>query len=231
MEMPGADTPPVTYVQRSAYTLARVGADPKTAHLTNGLETPHVALTALLRNLEDLEFEEQKKTAVYDTRDEHCDDEIEGFELSLLAHVRKNRNDDRYVRYFPDGLREITAAPRKEGPDRIQQLLDTLALDANHADLGPLVAIWAPKIGAAHAELRAAEESLSTTEKAMALLKEKSIPAAMAEWRVEYKKLEGALTSVYASNPKKVDRFFKPFRKRRKNDKSAESASAASSAG
>lgn len=224
MEMPGADTPAATYVQRSAYTLARVAADPNTAHLTSGLEGCHVALVEELRKLEELEFEEQKKTAVYDTKDEHCDDEIEGFELSLLAHVKKNREDARYVRYFPDGLREVTAAPRKEGTDRIQQLIDTLKLDVNHADLGPLVAIWLPKIDAAHEELKAAREALDATEKALTLLKEKTIPSAMADWRVEYKKLEGALTGVYAANPKKVDRFFKPFRKRRKSDKNADSA-------
>lgn len=231
MEMPGADTPPAMYVQRSAYTLARVAADPQTSHLTSGLEVPHGTLTQLLRNLDDLQFEEQKKTAVYDTKDEHCDDEIEGFELMLLAHVKKNRDDDRYGRYFPNGLRDVTAAPRKEGADRIQQLLDTLALDANHADLAPLVAMWAPKIKSAYDELRVAEESLDDTEKALALLKEKTIPSAMNDWRIEYKKLEGALTSVFASNPKKVDRFFKPFRKRRKENKPAETSSTPTSSG
>lgn len=231
MEMPGEDTPPLAYLQRSAYSIARVGADPKTAQLAVGLEAAHNALRQTLREFEDLEFEEQKKTAAYDTKDEHCDDEIEGFELSLLALVKKNREDERYSRYFVNGLREITAAPRKEGPDRIQQMLDTMKLDANHADLGPLVALWAPKITTSHDEVVAAEISLANTEKTMAFLKEKTIPLLMANWRTEYKKLEGALTSVYASNPKKVGRFFKPFRKRRKENKSAAASSSPTSAG
>ena len=231
MEMPGEDTPPIAYLQRSAYSIARVEADPKTVQFAGGLEAAHNALKQTLREIEDLEFEEQKKTAAYDTKDEHCDDEIEGFELGLLALVKKNRDDDRYNRYFPNGLREITASSRKDGPDRIQQMLDTMKLDANHADLGPLVASWSPKITTTHDELIAAEQALSNTEKALAFLKEKTLPTIMADWRIEYKKLEGALTGVYASNPKKVGRFFKPFRKRRKDNKPTTSASAPTSAG
>lgn len=231
MEMPGEDTPPIAYLQRSAYSLSRAGADPKTVQFIGGLEAAHAALKQTLREFEDLEFDEQKMTAAYDAKDEHCDDEIEGFELSLLALVKKNRDDERYARYFANGLREITAASRKDAPDRIQQMLDTMKLDANHADIGPLVAVWAPKITTAHGELVDAEQSLADTEKAVAFLKEKTIPSQMADWRTEYKKLEGALTSVYASNPKKVGRFFKPFRKRRKENKSPASTSSPTSAG
>lgn len=231
MEMPGEDTPPIAYLQRSAYSIARAGADPKTIQFTGGLEAAHAMLKQTLRELEDLEFEEQKKTAAYDTKDEHCDDEIEGFELGLLALVKKNRDDARYDRYFPEGLREITAASRKDGPDRIQQLLETMKLDANHPELGSLIAQWAPKITTAHGELVDAEQSLANTEKALAFLKEKTLVSAMADWRTEYKKLEGALTGVYASNPKKVGRFFKPFRKRRKENKSTTSASSPPNAG
>jgi hypothetical protein len=223
MEMPVEDTPPKAYPPRSAYTIARVAADPQTKGLESALETAHVALQQALRNGEDLEYEEQKKTAVLDTKDEHNDDDVEGFELSLLAHVKKNRNDPRYIRYFPNGLREITTAdPRKEGRERIEQMLETMAQDAADASLGPLVAVWAPKIKTSLDEVIAADESLVETEKALAFLNEKTIPALMATWRNEYKKLEGALTGVYASNPKKVDRFFKPFRRRQKTNKKAE---------
>jgi len=103
MEMPGADTPPITYVQRSAYTLARVSAEPQTSHLTSGLEVPHGTLTQLLRNLDDLQFEEQKKTAVYDTKDEHCDDEQQHRGQRVLRAPRAARS--------PDTARSRGAAP------------------------------------------------------------------------------------------------------------------------
>lgn len=223
MEMPGEDTPPIAYLPRSTYTIARVAADPQTKGLESSLESAHVALQQALRQGEDLEYEEQKKTAVHDAKDEHNDDNIEGFELALLAHVKKNRNDPQYIRYFPNGLREITAAdPRKEGRDRIEQMLETMTKDEADASLGPLVAIWAPQIKTAFGEVKTADDSLTETEKALAFLNEKTIPALMATWRTEYKKLEGALTGVYASNPKKVARFFKPFRRRQKANKKAE---------
>ncbi len=227
MEMPVEETPPLAYLPRSAYSIARVAADPQTKGLESALETAHGALQQALRNGADLEYEEQKKTAVLDTKDEHNDDDVEGFELSLLAHVKKNRNDPQYVRYFADGLRDITTAdPRKEGRERIEQMLETMAQDETDAALGPVVAVWAPKIRTSLDEVIAANESLIETEKAIAFLNEKTIPALMATWRIEYKKLEGALTSVYASNPKKVDRFFKPFRRRPKTNKKAETTPA-----
>ncbi len=223
MEMPGEDTPPNAYLPRSAYTIARVAAEPMTKGLESALETAHGALQQALRNGEDLEYEEQKKTAVLDAKDEHNDDEIEGFELALLAHVKKNRNDPQYLRYFRNGLRDITTAdPRKEGRERIEQMLETMDKDETDATLGPVVAIWAPKIKTSLNDVSAADKSLTETEKTLAFLNEKTIPALMATWRNEYKKLEGALTGVYASNPKKVGRFFKAFRKRQKNNKKAE---------
>jgi len=227
MEMPGEDTPATAYLPRSTYTIARVAADPHTKGLESSLESAHVALQQALRQGEDLEYDEQKKTAVLDAKDEHNDDEIEGFELALLAHVKKNRNDPQYIRYFANGLRDITTAdPRKEGRDQIEQMLETMTKDETDPSLGPLVAIWAPKIKASHDQVITADESLTETEKALAFLNEKTIPALMATWRSEYKKLEGALTGVYASNPKKVARFFKPFRRRQKTSKKAEAPSA-----
>ncbi len=220
MEMPGEDTSPEAYTPRSAYSIAGVAADPKTAGLEKPLEAAHVALKMGLREREDLEEEEQKRTAILDTRDRECDETIGGFELGLFGLVNKNRDDPRYRRYFPYGLRDVTTAePRTEEPEQVGQMLDAMTEDQGDPDLGPLIVIWSPKLTASRAKVMAASENLAVTEKALAFLNDKTLPALMATWRTEYKKLEGQLTSVYATDPKKVDRFFKPFRKRRKDKK------------
>lgn len=220
MEMPPEDTPPEAYLPRSAYTISRVAADPKTAGLEKPLEAIHVDLKKILREREDFEEEAEKKSAVVDARDSELDEDVGGFELSLLALVTKNREDPRYRRYFPEGLREVTTAEaRKEEPELVGDMLDSMTEDMNDPELGSLVATWAPKLSNSRSRVLAASETLAITEKELALLNDKRIPALMAAWRTEYKKLEGQLTAVYASNPKKVARFFKPFRKRNKSKK------------
>ncbi|MDC3962119.1 hypothetical protein KEG38_50340 [Polyangium jinanense] len=220
MEMPPEDTPPEAYLPRSAYSIARVAADPKTAGLELALAAIHVDFKKILRDREDHEEEVEKRSAVLDARDNELDEDIGGFELGLLALVTKNRGDARYRRYFPEGLRQVTTAePRKEEPELVGDMLDSMTEDMNDPELGSLVATWAPKISNSRSKVLAASENLALTEKELALLNDKRIPALMAAWRTEYKKLEGQLTAVYASNPKMVDRFFKPFRKRSKAKK------------
>jgi hypothetical protein len=227
MDMPTEDTPAAAYLAKSAYTVSRVAVDKQAKGLEQGLENAHVQLKKSLRDKEDLEEVEQKKTAVLDAGDSDCDDHIESFELGLLAVVKKDRADDRYRRYIKVGLRDITTAePRKEEPKLVGQMLEAMAEDAAKADaeLAPLLAASMPKLTASREQVVKADEQLTTTETELAFLEDMTIPSLMATWRAEYKKLEGALTTVYPTNAKKVDRFFKPFRKPRRTKKTAGSA-------
>ncbi|MDI1445659.1 hypothetical protein [Polyangium sp. 6x1] len=224
MDMPTQDTPPEGYLPKSAYATGRVAADKKAAGLEAALLAVHDELKKTLRERDDLEEERQRKSAVLDARDGDCDADVENFELQLLGAVRKNREHPKYRRYFKTGLRDVTTAePRKEEPEQVGQMLEAMAEDKNDPEIGEVVASWEPKLTASRANVVTADAALTETEKALDFLEEKRIPALMAAWREEYKKLEGALTTVYASNPKMVDRFFKPFRKRRKDTKKNES--------
>ncbi|WP_136931493.1 hypothetical protein [Polyangium fumosum] len=221
--MPTQDTPPEGYLPKSAYATGRVAADKKTAGLEAPLLVVHGDLKTALRERDDLEEERQRKSAILDARDGDCDADVEGFELQLLGAVRKNREHPKYRRYFKTGLRDVTTAePRKEEPEQVAQMLDAMAEDKDDPEIGEIVTSWEPKLTASRANVVAADADLSETEKALAFLNEKRIPALMAAWREAYKKLEGVLTTVYASTPKMVDRFFKPFRKRRKDTKQNE---------
>lgn len=220
MEMPTEDTPAEAYLPRSGYTLARVAADPKAAGLEKGLAAVHADLKAKLRERDDAEEEAQNKSAVLDARDSDCDDDIEGFELHLLGAVKKERNHPKYQRYFKGGLREVTTAePRKAEPAIVGEILKAMAEDKDDPEIGEAVGAWTAKLTASRALVTSADEELGAIEATLTHLDEKVIPALMAKWREEYKKLEGALLGVYASTPKRVDRFFKPFRKRRKEAK------------
>lgn len=220
MDMPTADTPAEAYLPRSAYSISRVAADSKASGREAGLDTAHLNLRAVLRERDDLLEEEQKKSALHDAADEFVDDDIEAFELHLLGAVKKDRDNPKYRRYFPSGLRAITQAePRKEEPELVGDMLDCMAEDENDVDIGAVVTMWKPKLTASRAKVLAAHETLTIVEKALANLEEKKIPALMAAWREEYKKLEGALVTIYPSHSKRVARFFKPFRKNRKVSK------------
>jgi hypothetical protein len=221
MEMPNADTPAEAYLPRSAYTIARTAADAKTAGLEQRLAGKHADLKVALRHREDLLELLQEHIAVLDVADGDCDSAVEGFELHLLAIVKKDRDSLTYRRYFNRGLRDVTKAePRKEEPEIIADLLDAMDEDKNDLELGDLIAQWQPNLANSRAKVIAADEALTITEKALARLNEQQLPELMAGWREEYKKLAGDLTAVYAGTPKAVSRFFKPFRKARKSSKS-----------
>jgi len=137
--------------------------------------------------------------------------------LQLLGAVKKNRDNPQYRRYFKDGLRAVTMAePRKEEPELVADILGCMAEDKNDPEIGEVVTAWLPKLTASRAKVVAADEALSLVEKALANLEDKKIPALMATWREEYKKLEGALLTIYPTNPKRVRRFFIAFRRSRK---------------
>ena len=217
MEMPTPDTPPEAYVSRSAYTKARVGADPKSAGREAGLATSHTNLVALLRHRDDLREQEQVHTAMLDYADEALDDDVEGFELQLLGAVKKVRDNAKYQRYFRNGLRAVTQAePRKEEPDLVADMLTLMAEDANDPEIGEAVQAWKTKLTTSHARVLAAVETLTTTERTLGTVEGTKLPDLLATWREEYKKLEGALLMVYPTDSKRVARFFKPFRKPRK---------------
>ncbi len=219
MEMPTQDTPPDAYLPRSAYTIARVAADPDAAGLEQNLAAQHAALKAALRENEDLLEQLQKDSAVLDAADGDCDFAVEGFELHLLGIVKKDRESLTYRRYFNRGLRDVTKAePRKEEPEIIADLLDAMS-DDKDVEVAPAITLWQPKLAAARTKVMAADEALTITEKSLAHLHDQRLPELTAAWREEYKKLEGALTTVYATKPKLVGRFFKAFRKARKSSK------------
>ena len=224
MDMPTPDTPPEAYLPRSAYTTARVAADPKINGLEQPLDAKHQELKLALRERDDLLELLQKKSALFDVADTHCDDDITGFELHLLVAIRKNRDNPKYRRYFATGVRDVTTAePRQEEPEVVSDMLTAMAEDKNDPEIGSVITQWQPKLSASRGNVVAADADLTATEKALAYLEEKKIPALLASWREEYKKLEGSLTTAYPNDPKRVARCFKPFRKKRKPAKDATS--------
>lgn len=221
MDMPTEDTPARAYLPRSAYTIARVAANPKTAGLESGLRTAHGNLKNALRQFEDLEEQEEEKSALFDFADEVCDVDVEGFELHLLAAVNKNRDHVKYARYFKNGLRSVTQAEaRDEEPALVETIVHNLANDSQDAEIGAVATQWQSKLVASRDHVVSAEKNLGLAEDASEQAKQTTIPALMAAWREEYKKMEGTLINAYPNDPKRVTRFFKPFRKTRKRAKS-----------
>lgn len=217
MDMPTVETPAEAYLPRSAYSIARVAADGRAGGNETGLETAHGHLLAGVRERVDLLEQVQRKAALFDAADEALDDDIEGFELHLLGAVKKNRDNPKYRRYFRDGLRAVTQAePRDEEPEIVARFLQMMAEDANDPEIGLIVSMWHSRVSASRAKVIVAEEALALADKALANVETQKLPALMAAWREEYKKLEGKLLIIYASEPKRVGRFFKPFRRNRK---------------
>ncbi|APR79330.1 Hypothetical protein A7982_04677 [Minicystis rosea] len=216
MERAREETSAESRLKRSAFTTAGVGADDDVAGREQGLATIHATVKKAVRSRDDLAEEVQKKEAILTVKDRACDATIEDFELRLLALVRKDRNDPRYRRYFPAGLRSITQADmRDEEPDMVADMLKSMAEDAADPLIGALVSEARPKLSAKLADVETADAALTALEKDLAYLEEKTLPALLATWDDEYKKLHGVLVTAFPRDPARVESYFKPFRKSR----------------
>lgn len=221
MDMPTPETPAAAYLPHSAYTTARVAADPKTTGRQSALATAHANLKAALLQRDELKETEQHKIALLDMADDAADTDIEGFQLHLLAALGKNRDHVKYLRYFRDGLRAVTTAePRKEEPEIVDDMIALMIEDDHDPEIGAVVQQWRPKLERSLENVIAADEALTLVQKALGQLDDAKLPMLMTSWREEYKRVEAALMTVYPEDSKRVARFFKPFRRNRKRPKS-----------
>lgn len=214
MQKPTKDTPTADYVDHSAFTTAAVAADPDVAGLEADLLAQHVALKQDLRLLEDLEEEKQRRRAVLVVKDRRLDSATGRFELRLYGLVDKKRDDPLYRRYFPKGLRDVTAANmRTKEPEKVGIIIQSLEEDAQKPGIGDLSTELRPQLVTAHAEVVTAAAALTTIEGQIAYLSDKTIPDHEALWTDEYVKLHAALKARFPRDAARVESYFEPFRK------------------
>jgi hypothetical protein len=217
MDKPTKDTPSEAYLEHSAFTTAAVAADPEVAGLEADLGVQHVDLKQQTRAREDGRETVQRRRAVLVQKDRRCDGVVRSFELRLFDFVNKKRTDPDYVRYFADGLREVTEANmRTAEPQKVKTIIKSLGEDAAKPGLDALSAELKPQLEAAVIEVEAAEKALSEIESDVAYLNDKTIPAIEAKWTDEYVKLHGALKVRFPRDPARVESYFYPFKKERK---------------
>jgi hypothetical protein len=217
MEKPRDDSSITAHREHSAFTVAGVAADAEVAGLETALVKEHDELKKQARALEDQEEEVQKKRAVFLGKDARCDRIVRSFELRLFDLVAKKRDDPRYRRYFPTGLRDVTEAePRVVEPALVQSIIATLSDDMGKPDIGPLAAEFRPQLEVALADVLTTEKALRNAEAQVSHLDDKTIPEVKARWVDEYVKLHAALRGKLPRDPARVEAFFYPFKKDRK---------------
>lgn len=221
-DMPDDDTTAAAYLKRSAFTCAAVFADDSTRGLEKGLRGAHDNLKGAVRLLEDKREDEQKQLADVGQLDLKTDRGVNELVVRLLAMLNKNFDHPTYRRYVPGSVRDITQAePRKEEPKKVADILTLLEEDKAKPGLDKLAAEFIPRLTQSNADVIAADVKLAALEAEIEHLEEKTIPALMVDWEVEYRKLEAALTGVWPLEPDRVQRCFKAFRKKKKKAKAA----------
>jgi hypothetical protein len=221
-DMPDDDTTAAAYLKRSAFTCAAVFADESVRGLENGLQGVHGKLKGAVRLLEDKREDEQRQLAVVGQLDLKTDKGVNELAGRLILLVNKNYEHPTYRRYVPGSVRDVTQAEaRKEEPKKVADILKLLDEDKLKPGLDKLAAEFIPRLTQSNADVIAADAALQILEAEIEHLDEKTIPALMVEWEVEYKKLEAALTTAWPLEADRVQRCFKPFRKKKKKAKAA----------
>lgn len=204
------------YVTHGAFSIAAVRADPETNGMEAALFAVHIELKTKCRQVDDMEETLQEKQAVIVVRDGAADNVVRSFELRLLDMVGKNRNDPRYRRYFPAGLRAVTEADaRKAEPKLVRDIIKTLNEDQDKAGITNLHGEFRNKLQAAVDAVEAADAACSQTEDELAFLKDKVLAEVKLKWIEERKILHAELTKKFPHDPQRVESYFRRFAKPR----------------
>jgi len=217
MDTPRDDTSDKHYLTHGAFTIAAVRADTETNGLEAAFATVHGEMKTKSRQIDDLEETQQEQDAVIVVRDNTADKIVRSYELRLLDLVDKNRDDPRYRRYFPHGLRAVTEADAREvEPKLIRDIIKTLDDDQTKADFTGLHAEFRNKLQTAVDAVEAADAACSQTEDQLAFLKDKVLVELKVKWVEERKILHAELTKKFPHDARRVESYFRRFAKPRK---------------
>ncbi len=216
MDSPRDDTADEHYLAHGAFSIAAIRADTETNGMEAAFATVHVELKAKCRNIDDLEETLQEREAVIVVRDHTADKIVRSLDLRLLDMVDKNRDDPRYRRYFPNGLRAVTEADaRKVEPKLVREIIKTLDEDQNKPGFSSLHAEFRNKLQAAVDAVEAADTACSQIEDQLAFLKEKVLAEIKLKWLEERKILHAELTKKFPHDAARVESYFRRFAKPR----------------
>lgn len=221
MDNPRDDTTKEQYRSRGVFTIAGVRADPETSGMEVAFAASHAALMTKEREIEDLQDAVQEHEAIISVRDAATDKLVRSFDLRLLDLVNKNRDDPRYRRYFPKGLRAVTEADAREAePELVHGMIKTLDEDQAKPDFAPLHAEFRAKLQAAVEAVEAADKACGQAEEQLGFFQSKVLVELKLKWVEERKKLHAELTKKFPHDPSRVESYFQRFAKPRAKKKS-----------
>jgi hypothetical protein len=217
MDKPKEDTSVDQYRTRGAFTVSAVRGDPETQGMEASFVNAHLALKTLDRKHEDLEETVQEQVAAVVGLDRICDRIIRSFELRLLDLVGKRRDDPRYRRYFPEGLRAVTETDERDvQPKLVRGILAALEDDKAKPEFAPLHSELHAKLLAAVQAVESADAACAKVEDELAYLVDRKMAEAKTHWLEERTKLHAELTKKFPHDPGRVESYFPRFARPRK---------------
>lgn len=217
MDNPREDTSIDLYLTRGAFTIAAVRADPETNGLEVSFAAVHTQMKAKQRQVDDLAESVEEHDAVLVVRDRAVDKLVRSFELRLLDFVDKNREDPRYRRYFPQGVRAVTEAhARTVEPKLVRDLIKTLDEDKSKTGFDTLHAEFRSRFQSAVESVEAADSALAQIEAQWDFEHHKALAEIKFKWVEERKKLHAELSKLFPHDNGRVEAYFQRFAKPRK---------------
>jgi hypothetical protein len=211
MQLPNVTSSPETLLETyGLYHLTRLSADKSLADLASAFEKAQDRLKTRLDAFKAAERSGMTAMAVRDGEDAHFDDAVRSFALAVLSKVGNSHKAPLYLKYFPEGLGAVVAAPLEGELHKIGIILSKLAEEdddtlKNYA--GPLQAA----VNSLSAAMDAHHAALDAQAQSYGLLETEKV-----QWLDAYKRSYRELTRLNYKDPKKAETYFKPAPKAKK---------------
>ncbi len=194
------------------YLKARLKAEPAATVFVTTVESAQDALREANERERAAARALQEAAALRDHAELAIVRTVRDFEVTLLAHVRKDRTSVTYRQYFPGGLRAFSRASREE---QLQQVAHMETMFADATDIAP-VHHFARLLADARTALEAALHGWRGAEDAhmVAQLHEES---ERARWLESHRSVYGGLIQLFPGDRERVEGFFRPIRVRRRD--------------
>ena len=205
MRMPiqamSADTLLDTY---GLYHMTQLQADPDLVGLVESFREAEDRLKTRNQEYRTAAAANLVALAVRNRKDAALDEAVLAFNHAVLEYVRKDRRAPLYLKYFPDGLREVTAASAVTEARKVTTILGLLAgetVEVLKSHATPLTTALQELEAAIAAQLK----TIQAEEQAYALLQSEK-NAWLDAYRQNHRKLE----LQFHDRPRRAEAYFRP---------------------
>jgi hypothetical protein len=208
-----ADTLLDTY---GLYHMTQLQADPDLVGLVESFREAEDRLKTRNREYRTAAAANLVALAVRNRKDAALDEAVLGFNHAVLEYVKKDRRAPLYLKYFPEGLREVTATSAVTEVRKVTTILGLLAGETAES-LKSHAAPLTTALQELEAAIAAQQKTIQAEDQAQAALK-----AEKNAWLDNYRQNHRKLELQFHDRPRRAEAYFRSAPKVARDDENGE---------